>query len=104
MRMAKSAPAMASWMKRPIFFSSFFAIQRSGSKPWTSAAMRQSNAVASKWVMGPMPLCAGENFLPDLVGADAQGTDQADTRYHDSAPQRANSPLMDSGERDYFLA
>ncbi len=30
MRMAKSAAAMASWMKRPIFFSSFLGIQFSG--------------------------------------------------------------------------
>ena len=33
MRMAKSAAAIANWMKRSIFLSSFLAIQTSGSKP-----------------------------------------------------------------------
>ena len=51
MRTAKSALARANWMKRPIFFSSFFSIQMNGSKFFTSPAILQSNSVASKCVM-----------------------------------------------------
>src|SRR5712692_4516099 len=43
-------------MNRPIFLSSFFSAQRSGSKLRISPAMRQSNPLASNWVMGPMAL------------------------------------------------
>jgi hypothetical protein len=44
--------------------------------------------------MGDRPdaALAGENFLPDLVGADAQGTDQSDTGDHDTTAQRGNLP------------
>ena len=37
---AKSAAAIANWMKRSIFLTSFFSTQFKGSKPLTSAAMR----------------------------------------------------------------
>src|SRR5579864_3885566 len=60
---AKSAPARAIWMKRPIFFSSFFSIQRKGSKFFTSPAMRQSKPVASKLVMVVMPLTPATRFF-----------------------------------------
>jgi hypothetical protein len=43
-------------MKMSIFFSSFFSMNRSGSKPFTSPAKRAANPVASKRVIGPMPL------------------------------------------------
>src|SRR3984885_10323241 len=43
-------------MKRAIFLSSFFSTHFRGSKLRTSPAMRQSKAVASKCVTGPMPL------------------------------------------------
>src|SRR5262245_56129151 len=43
-------------MKRSIFFSSFFSMNCSGSKPLTSPAKRVANADASNRVMGPMPL------------------------------------------------
>src|SRR5712692_533151 len=43
-------------MNRPIFLSSFFSAQRSGSKLRISPAMRQSNPLASNWVMGPIAL------------------------------------------------
>ena len=36
---ANCAAAMAYWMKRSIFLTSFFSIQSSGSKPLTSAAI-----------------------------------------------------------------
>src|SRR6266403_4367857 len=60
---AASAPASAIWMKRPIFFSSFFSIHRKGSKFFTSPAILQSNAAASKWVIGPMPLTPARRFF-----------------------------------------
>ena len=41
---------MAKWMKRPIFFRSFLAIQASGSKLRTSAAIRQSIALVKHCV------------------------------------------------------
>jgi hypothetical protein len=52
---AKSAAAMASWMKRSTFLSSFFSRKRSGSKPFTSQANRVLWWEASKRVMGPAP-------------------------------------------------
>ena len=39
---ASSAAAMARWMKRPIFFTSFFSMKFSGSKFLTSAAIWQA--------------------------------------------------------------
>src|SRR5262249_21611044 len=50
-------------MKRPTFLSSFFSIQWSGSKFFTSPAKRQSNPVASKWVMGAMPPLPARRLL-----------------------------------------
>ena len=40
---ASSAAAMAKWMKRPIFLTSFFSMNLSGSKFFTSAAIWQEN-------------------------------------------------------------
>ena len=42
-------------MKRSIFLTSFFSTQRSGSKPFTSAAKRAECCEASKSVMGAAP-------------------------------------------------
>src|SRR3954452_20381289 len=42
-------------MKVSDFFTSFFSIQSSASKPFTSPAMRQAYALASNFVIGPMP-------------------------------------------------
>src|SRR5215831_3255610 len=50
-------------MKRAIFFSSFFSIHSSGSKFFTSPAMRQSKALASNAVTGPMPLLPTRRLL-----------------------------------------
>src|SRR5713101_3625223 len=63
MRTAKSAPASAIWMKRPIFFSSFFSIHWKGSKFLTSPAMRQSKPVASKLVIVAIPLTPARRFF-----------------------------------------
>src|SRR5271165_893181 len=53
---ASSDAARAKWMKRPIFLTSFFSTNWSGSKFWTSAAIWQANADASKRVMRSTPL------------------------------------------------
>src|SRR5712675_2799995 len=50
-------------MNRPIFFSSFFSIHRKGSKFFTSPAILQSNAAASKCVIGPTPLTPATRFF-----------------------------------------
>src|SRR5438046_974925 len=50
-------------MNRPIFFSSFFSIQRKGSKFFTSPAILQLNAAGSKCVIGPMPLTPATRFF-----------------------------------------
>src|SRR4030088_2665966 len=63
MRTAKSAPARATWMNRPIFFSSFFSIHWKGSKFFTSPPMRQSKPVASKLVMVATPLTPARRFF-----------------------------------------
>src|SRR6202050_4095735 len=51
-----SAAAMARWMKRPIFFTSFFSMKFSGSKFLTSAAIWQAKALESNCVMRATPL------------------------------------------------
>src|SRR5580704_5835415 len=53
---ASSAAAMARWMKRPIFLTSFFSMKLSGSKFLTSAAIWQANLLESNWVMRATPL------------------------------------------------
>src|ERR1700682_897739 len=60
---AKSAAASATWINRPIFFSSFFSIHRNGSKFLISPAILQSNPVVSNWVMVPTPLCPATRFF-----------------------------------------
>src|SRR6266478_6509773 len=60
---AKSAAANATWIKRPIFFSSFFSIHRKGSKCLISPAILQSNPLVSNWVISPMPLCPARRFF-----------------------------------------
>src|SRR6266436_7226402 len=60
---AKSAPARATWMNRPIFFSSFFSIHWKGSKFFTSPPMRQSKPVVSKLVMQATPLTPARRFF-----------------------------------------
>ena len=61
--MASSAAARARWMKRPIFFSSFFSMNCSGSKFLTSAAIWQANWEASNCVMRAMPLLPASKFF-----------------------------------------
>src|ERR1700758_2647243 len=63
MRTAKSAPASATWINRPIFFSSFFSIHWKGSKFFTSPPMRQSKPVVSKLVMQATPLTPARRFF-----------------------------------------
>src|SRR5713226_8959610 len=53
---ASSAAATARWMKRPIFFTSFFSMKFSGSKFLTSAAIWQAKLLESNWVMRATPL------------------------------------------------
>src|ERR1700687_6127490 len=53
---ASSAAAIAKWMKRPIFFTSFFSMNWKGSKLRTSPAIWQAKADASNWVMRSIPL------------------------------------------------
>ncbi len=48
-------------MKMSIFFSSFFSMNCSGSKFFTSPANRVEKCVASKRVIGPMPLVPAHN-------------------------------------------
>src|SRR6266704_5330710 len=50
-------------MNRPIFLSSFFSSQFSGSKPLTSPAMRQSKQVGSNSVIAATPLCPARRFF-----------------------------------------
>src|SRR6185312_13369652 len=49
-------------MKVSIFLTSFGAMYCAGSKPFTSPAMRVGNALASKCVIGPMPLLPATTF------------------------------------------
>ena len=52
---ARSEAAIANWMKRSTFLTSFFSIQARGSKPFTSQAKRVECWEASNSVMGPAP-------------------------------------------------
>src|SRR5690348_7920230 len=49
-------------MKVSIFLMSFGGTYCAGSKPFTSPAMRVGNALASKCVIGPMPLLPATTF------------------------------------------
>src|SRR3954471_4257959 len=60
---ASSAAAIARWMKRPIFLTSFFSMYCKGSKFLTSAAIWQANALASKPVMSATPLFPASRAL-----------------------------------------
>ena len=78
-------------MKRPIFLSSFFSIQRKGSKFFTSPAMVQSKPVVSKSVMVPMPLWPATRFFQHssvpIPSAQTSPTPVTTTRrVKDSAP------------------
>ena len=53
---ANCEAAIAYWMKTSIFLTSFLSTNASGSNPFTSAANRVLNAVASNLVIGPAPL------------------------------------------------
>src|SRR5580704_7199769 len=64
-------------MNRPIFLSSFFSTQSSGSKFFTSPAMRQSKPVASKCVTGP---------IPHFPACRPRHTDRKSTRLNSSHP------------------
>src|ERR1700751_3062059 len=59
---ASSDAASAKWMKRPIFFTSFFSMKFSGSKPLTSAAIWQACCEVSKCVMRVTPLFPARRF------------------------------------------
>ena len=89
---AKSAAARAIWMKRPIFFSSFFSIQRNGSKFLTSPAIVQSKPVVSKSVMVPTPVLAGDDIFPGFVRADSERANQPDACHNDPASHRIMLP------------
>src|SRR5258708_21182340 len=52
---ASAAAAIARWMKRAIFLTSFFSMKFRGSNPLTSAAIRQAKALASNCVILPTP-------------------------------------------------
>src|SRR5437773_2001533 len=113
-------------MNRPIFLSSFFSSQFSGSKPLTSPAMRQSKheietldlagdaAVEARRIKqgnsGDSAL-PGEEVLPGFLRADTQRANQPDARNDNPACQRCHAPVMKerpapsgSGPAGYFLA
>ena len=92
--MAKSAPARATWMKRPIFFSSFFSIQRNGSKFFTSPRDGAVEAGGIKERDGADAAFAGDEIFPTFVGADAQRADQSNARYNYTASQVIRAPCM----------
>src|SRR5258708_24037147 len=52
---ASAAAAIARWMKRAIFLTSFFSMKFRGSNPLTSAAIRQAKALASNCVILATP-------------------------------------------------
>src|SRR5215472_7660151 len=60
---ASSVAAIARWMKRAIFFTSFFSMKFSGSKFLTSAAIWQAKLPASKEVIRVTPLLPATIFF-----------------------------------------
>src|SRR5260370_1053749 len=60
---ASSVAASARWMKRPIFFISFFSIKFRGSKFLTSAAIWQAKSLGSKLVIFLTPLLPATMFF-----------------------------------------
>ncbi len=64
--------AIAYWMKMSIFLTSFFSTNCSGSNPFTSPAICEAYAEASKRVMRPIPLWPVSQAAPVHVGPDPQ--------------------------------
>ena len=99
MRMAKSAAGHGQLNEPAHFFQLFFGdpeerieiVDFGGDAAIKGGGVKMSDR--------PDAALAGENFLPHVVGADAEGTDQSDTGDHDATAQRAKSPLVDSSER-----
>jgi hypothetical protein len=79
---------MANWMKTSIFLTSFFSRNCSGSKPFTSPAMRQENCDASNRVIGPMPLRPAQSASQLAWVPTPSGRHQPDARHDDSPAQR----------------
>jgi hypothetical protein len=77
---------MANWMKRPIFFTSFFSMYWVGSKFLTSPAIWQLNALASNAVMEKLRSFPFR-IACQVLRPDAHGTQQPDTRDDDSSCQ-----------------
>ena len=75
---AIAAAPSASSVKRSISLSFFFSIQRVGSQPLTSPAMRTRKAEQSKRVMAPIPLSPARKRAPGLSRPDPYGCDEAD--------------------------
>ena len=71
-------------MKTSIFLTSFFSMNRSGSKPLTSPAIRVANCDASNLVIVPMPLWPARERRPVGLGPDAERRHQADACDDDS--------------------
>ena len=84
--------AIANWMKTSIFLTSFFSMNRSGSKSLTSPAMRAENCAASNCVIGPMPLCpahsAAQFASVPMPSGDTRPTPVTTTRLLKPPPDR----------------
>jgi hypothetical protein len=88
--MANSVAAIASWMKTSIFLTSSLSTNCSGSKCFTSPAMRAENWEASNRVIGPMPLCPAQSasqFAPvPMPSGDTRPTPVTTTRLLNPPP------------------
>src|SRR3954467_977611 len=78
-------------MKTSIFLTSFLSTNWSGSKPFTSPAIRAENCVGSNRVIGPMPLWPAQSasqFVPvPMPTGDTRPTPVTTTRLLNPPPE-----------------
>ena len=103
-----AAAPTANSVKRSISLSFFFSIQRVGSQPFTSPAMRTRNCRAVEQRDGADAALAGEERAPGLARADADGGDEADAgdddAFHVGVTQLGSRRSAGEPLRRYFLA
>src|SRR5258705_3019232 len=95
---ANCAAAIAYWMKRSIFLTSFFSRKASGSKPLTSAAICVAYMEMSKRVMRVTPLCPASSpahvSVVPIPSADTNPMPVTTTRLFTSLRPSSGSLLL----------
>ena len=96
---AIAVAAIANWMNRAHFFTSFFSIHRSGSNSGTSPANRVEYRAASKERDRADPRPSRAHARPRLGGAHRERRHQSDSGDHDSSAHSTSARSVSSVRR-----